>query len=1169
MLIKDIVNFVNQLRKNSNASYFIEYDAVYANEIEELIGNQSHENQIDMIGQTTPVNGVTLNDFFLRRWRQIRGSRYDYTIDPYGNNEHWIRLAYDISIELQTQSQKRSFLQVLIPDLTSEKDPCLGVKITGLPKTVKLYVTSNDPLTHSINISFGSYVFCKKNNRLFYLKHDKVLQTGCLDLVYTYPEDHPFITNLPQLMLGKTECNLFMSQVFEYITKYSRHIPFSLQELYLSHNKKELYDINFLSHRVMNEPFLFTQDNPAITTKLRALSLFELFQLRAKKEYLDAFYNNLWGSIGNVLSKSRMRESYYGKFNKRITSVGEYPQKATGYLILLIDSFFSIDTSNKTHDILSTFDDFLQTCHYEDANYLYSLPILLKSKQSSSSPSCNVTKKMSHSYSLCDILLDCFALEFNKKNISTQDINGFTLEDKLLGVGDWLAHYDPTVLGKSQLLQALYAQLKIGQFFDFPSLTLMIRQLEINGFPSSNILKKLRELTDCLITYTKIEPPLIKILEELYALRSNEIFDTEHDYFRLQTGINEPWIYLAQILESAGWITNHYRLLIATFTDDEDRFVNEPLTHYNLSHFIYSDSKQPILLDACLQWKKQSRILSNPYSVPCREFTPSEIKRFKYTNRKFIKLIPSGLYQLSLHIDENNTQEDTFYITLTNDGRLNYTIRSLDKINTGTINPEQFGTEWEHPLTLHQITPYFRNIVEIFSEKHLAHPYEPDPRLKASTVLYFYNIVNSTVSERTIIQHVPVTDPVMESTDRIYIHLCAWLNQLDKEEKIALLAQNIVVDGRKKTVHSLLDDVERGGCVGRIGRYWSKLILDYEPNITFSQHIEESQSAAINVLRQNALIHQKLYSNDLNSAVYRLNVILLSLMTYPFDGQLESVSIWDCTNQIALEAMDIFNQLHSLFSTTDLSRACYHNEVIQRLIEQHESSWCTSVLGYAYSSHSWFDQLKHGNLALNTDWFEPKILFTTLNGLSKDQSVFYWSNNTLSLILYDFLDEIIATYIQNSTLLLKKLRINIRFTMLLKTLELEARNGILFVIRNSTEVITASLFKKECLHFLVDRLVQFESILNRPENARSLQFFGSNDSKIKTMFITEFFCTQSSLSEIIEQLIIKLSKVDQSLLGQQINHQETLTYLNRLKNTIPTHEATPQRAIWESQCVIS
>lgn len=373
--------------------------------------------------------------------------------------------------------------------------------------------------------------------------------------------------------------------------------------LYLGDDDKTWHRIKSLFNNLRQPEGLLATHDVVKSVKLRPLTIKELYRIKSKTgediafEYEGKKYNNVWDYlVKKVATNWKVSEQYDCE--------------------LLTDLFELADAYalDKNQQIVSSFHKKLVTLQlilkyktYEDVRDFYSI---------------NFDYHENKIY-LFEILVDCWS-------------EAPDLKEKLIVLMSWLAKINPSIVSQNPLLESAYKEVETGPYFNINRLKILISQLENNSL-NEELTLELTILKSALTTATEIKSEYIAKLTKIYAMRWNLVMDKADDYTRLQTGINLPWITLAQYLAGAGLINaNYYRLLIPSLTHDVDFVTKENLTSYPLKDFIVSDEGTELiyLINSVERSKAKGTLLNcNPkYGEP---FTLREKQRLQFAHKDY------------------------------------------------------------------------------------------------------------------------------------------------------------------------------------------------------------------------------------------------------------------------------------------------------------------------------------------------------------------------------------------------------------------------------------------------------------------------------------------------------------------------------------------------------
>ncbi len=136
MLVRRIKEFINQLQVSEKSSSFDEFF------LQSLIDQFSSFREDDSLNE---AEIACLENIFQQRWKQIADSVDDYTFDPRGINEIWIKLATDLAEE-----QRKSYLHILMPVVSNSIDPIILTRLTDCPELRGFYLGEDGVTLHRV-----------------------------------------------------------------------------------------------------------------------------------------------------------------------------------------------------------------------------------------------------------------------------------------------------------------------------------------------------------------------------------------------------------------------------------------------------------------------------------------------------------------------------------------------------------------------------------------------------------------------------------------------------------------------------------------------------------------------------------------------------------------------------------------------------------------------------------------------------------------------------------------------------------------------------------------------------------------------------------------------------------------------------------------------------------
>ncbi|WP_028388667.1 hypothetical protein [Legionella fairfieldensis] len=354
-------------------------------------------------------------------------------------------------------------------------------------------------------------------------------------------------------------------------------------------------------------------------SKPRALTLNELYRIRLKENRFIPKDNEV-NELKFKTKCGKMYSSFWTYLIKECApswqQKGYYPIQLFSELLELIEIYFDSKTRKNDLELFNRafkqFADELALCSVADVNHLYGALI----------------KVNNESFFLLEILLDC-------KDNSTD------LSEKLLSVAYWLCQFNPALISPNKDLEIVYKQLKAGLYLDVSQLHELIIALDVGENDRVTVLRNkiLRELE----SKTIIQPLIIKMIERMYEIRSDEIIDTDRDYtYWPPNKVNIPWMRLAQYwagyLSAHGQITNYYKLLIPTLNLKQlvEPITCEPITDFPLFHYIRSSTGEILIyLPNCIKYHREKGLFYYYENNQYKPLNMIEIERMKHAAPEF------------------------------------------------------------------------------------------------------------------------------------------------------------------------------------------------------------------------------------------------------------------------------------------------------------------------------------------------------------------------------------------------------------------------------------------------------------------------------------------------------------------------------------------------------
>jgi hypothetical protein len=807
----------------------------------------------------------------------------------------------------------------------------------------------------------------------------------------------------------------------------------SLDECYLGDDNVTLYNIReLLSH--LSRGFLYTyrvdmHDEKKPLLPPYPLSLQELLRIRSKK--------------GTVTLDGKEYTSYWNYLTqKRITGTtvsGEAPRhflstKAPSVGLLEIVELYFKEKSRPENLIkaLLLWSKLLQDGLVEDVNYLYQQKIKVGDKD----------------IFLIDILLDCLE---NATAATTADTK--IMDDKMIGVARWLCQYDASLVVKDcEELHALYRQQHVGKDFNYiylinslftilenslsteiaDQVKLMRREDSINPSKLRLLLsriapeaekeelaieKRIIALIGMLLDKKEIFKDLGSEIVGIYHLRWAKIKGTDLDYTRLQTGVNAPWIKLAQQLAGQYFTLDYYRVLMQLSLGAGELGMMA-VTDNPLSRYIEADApsgpdtlgRTPtslISLEDCVRLYKASGVFYNCNTDPPSALSETEIARIAFAHKRYHK-----------------------YIAIAKGG-----IKDAPPISYETV------------MAIYQLaieSLYIEGLT--FSGSYDRAQYDA-AALAYSKFKLFLDALPSEEKVRLLGQCIEYKGKVVK-----------FSGVLDG----VLKGKSCVALSGRYLVKLVLDYYPTMKFPEPIE---ARVIAPYA---TYNMRLHSAKK----VLRDYESIDQA-------EAVKRLHILAASLMSYSFLSSVD-VAMLGCSHNIASAANEIFKQLNPMIQSQDFTHARFvYVSIIESIVKPALRtigsdknkffllSWDART---NLAAKDWFESIANGSLFSTYAWFPPQLLLTKLYPIAPALEA-----STAKEALLRFLDELIGIYADKRlTASQKALKINIKFARFYNSLDSEALQSVVQKQLNKAATGAGSdpnEFNKKYASFLSNRLM--------------------------------------------------------------------------------------------------
>ena len=870
-----------------------------------------------------------------------------------------------------------------------------------------------------------------------------------------------------------------------------------LPAFYFSDDGKTLCGTHELLERFQNAQTFHTFKDHKKNTS-RPLSLLELLRIRSKTGNLDLEvssekYDSFWDYITKKIAPG---------WHKR----GEVPRQLLRPLLELVALYFKeqreFEKPRTFPKELLLWSKYLKDCRVDDVNCLYGQIITVDGK----------------SDYLVNVLLDCFQSERSNLN------------SKMIGILSWLCHFDPSLIVNLPEARSTYIALEVGPGFNLGCLKQFIIKHLLNG-ASSELKKRIEFLLERLDSITEFDPENQEIntaIVKMYRERWREMQIKNESYSSLQ---HKQWVTLAKLLCGAGYTgqTNHYYLLMPTLKRLKDPIQQVDITDYDLSHSILSDDNTEfILLDNCVARLKIDRTFYNCNSLPPRPLTLKEIERMQHANTRFHRYIPLAYCRA----------KDDPQLALS-------TVLAVKSLVDASLFPD--GLQYAHDYDDAQLEAS-RKAYQLFYNFLRQLPKDEKLKLESQNILFRGKLM--TVAELLLAikpkkipqdgwgmvtmsidpKNVPFVklEPTLKNIDAIILFdeklfyadlLTKKVNLIEvtdtnRDDFIRLKSKfgdNYKTVSREDfelvtsvTGRTQVED-EEGMCIALADMYFAQLVMDYAPHFRFRKEIE--LKVDVDEMRTHSV--RKVYINDEKAhqqeAERRLKALMVSIMTsnlqYLPIGQ--NLSIWDCSHTITDTTKSIAQLIMPMVLSGDFkkSRGVFHtitNEIVKPALAAREASWLTWMT-QSNTTHRWLQSILDFTLFTEKNtWFDPELLLKTLSPMTN-------INSSLRVCLLSFLDDLVHTYSQPQSLTLKEIRVNIKFSRLLQTLDYESRRKILEALELSSRDVGEKDFYNTYTNYVVHRLVQ-------------LGTSSTTYSHQKSFFIPVVSCDKGKLVEILTEM---------------------------------------------------
>ncbi|KTD52818.1 hypothetical protein [Legionella quateirensis] len=221
-----------------------------------------------------------------------------------------------------------------------------------------------------------------------------------------------------------------------------------------------------------------------------------------------------------------------------------------------------------------------------------------------------------------------------------------------------------------------------------------------------------------------------------------------------------------------------------------------------------------------------------------------------------------------------------------------------------------------------------------------------------------------------------------------------------------------------------------------------------------------------------------------NDHLHQCYCLIVSLMTtafemWPFIGG--TISLWDQDNYVFPEAKEIYHYfLPALTENREHDLEGNYLLVKERFfapapVRKGILSW----ISHFYSTTMWYEYVGQGRLdKLDIFWYEPELMLHALLHFKPTSPV-------ITPYINHFLDDLVQTYAQNCSDLLKRFRVNILFTNLLKKFDPQDKASLRILLQLYDLTRARTIFLDNCVNHIGNRLIHIN--LNQP--GRSVLFY--------------------------------------------------------------------------------
>lgn len=605
--------------------------------------------------------------------------------------------------------------------------------------------------------------------------------------------------------------------------------------------------------------------------------------------------------------------------------------------------------------------------------------------------------------------------------------HSFDLDEKIAGIARWLCDYDASLIVNVQELAEIYAELKVGPAFN---IEIMRNCLTLLPVSCPRVKDGIHELLIESQTKVNVDFRTVQVLSEIYRLRWLQLLENEMpDYLALQGCDNAPWIRLAQLVCGAGWFD-----FLEAHVKHKGNLVHFKENYYRFLMPTIQCDTDPVQLNGIASHALSHLILSH--------------------NSRYLILLDTSLAQFK--------QSGKFY---------------------------NWNTRQPRPLTDIEIKrmqlSHFKRYIPCAMETTGAE----DLPISKNTIIGIRALVQGSFYAKGLVDN--YEDAQMLAAGRAFHLFYNFLKQLPADERERLLKQRIILGKKNKTVDEIFDHVDNDGedrCIAGCAEILTQLLLDYDPNEHLGPELEER--VVHYKMRENS--RKKVYRDydgvDANEAKRRLLILAVSLMSENFQYLVSGdvMSLWDTSNSLAGTVKSIFKLIKPMIKNNDFQHARHvYATIIESLakpaLSSTESSWF-SWLRPNSVRHAWLQSVADESIFKQQHlWFKPELLLLRLSSRAQ-------MNLPIAPSLQKFLDEIIYTYAQDKSIVLKETRVNILFSKLLNSVDTVDRNELLALMK--PQHFRGDEHKDDYKLIFINYLIRRLALAGAASAQWSMSFFG-------------------------------------------------------------------------------